>query len=38
MNKYNKEKTYRKPSKKQIEATLKYLEDLVKKEDEFYHP
>ena len=35
--KSNKDEKYRKPSKKQIEATLKYLQDLVKKEDEFYH-
>jgi|TARA_A100001015_G_C14340202_1_gene462752 hypothetical protein len=26
---------YKKPTKKQIEATLKYLEYLVKKDDEF---
>lgn len=32
------QKKYRKPSKKQIEATLKYLQDLVKQEDEYYHP
>lgn len=35
MNKNNKEKVYRKPSKKQIEASLKYLQDLVYKDNEF---
>lgn len=38
MSKYNDTIKYKKPSKKQIEAALKYLQDLVDKDNEFNWP